>query len=212
VQVARFFKAFLTMEAFTLLVERRPDLRATLLLLAALFAVIAATPGQPGIAAPLNDPAFLAQAAQDRGGPASLGGSPSAQANSKKIAVNVFLLSGQPKNPDEFLESRGSRYTYFNSRRLVTQPRPLAEPKPQYPAGKKAERGGAVLLQLLINERGGIDHVDVVCSAPTFEQSALDSMRGMKFRPARDKHGPVTSYMWVEIAYGRGYPCASVPD
>jgi len=199
------------MKAVTLPVERGPEFRPTLLLFAASFAVIAATLGQLGNAAPLSDPMFLAQAAKDQGGPATPGSS-SAQANSKKIAVNVFLLSGQPKNPDEFLESRGSRYTYFNSRRLVTQARPLAEPKPQYPAGKKAERGGAVLLQLLINERGGLDHVDVVCAAPAFEQSALDSMRGMKFRPARDKHGPVKSYMWVEIAFGRGYPCASVPD
>jgi TonB family protein len=200
------------MKAVTLPVERGPEFRPTILLLVALFAVIAAALCQPGIAAPLDDPAVLAQAAQDRGGPATAGGGSGTQPISKKIAVNVFLLSGQPKNPDEFLESRGSRYTYFNSRRLVTQARPLGEPKPVYPAGKKAERGGAVLLQLLINERGGLDHVDVVCSAPAFEQSALDSMRGMKFRPARDKHGPVKSYMWVEIAYGRGYPCASVPD
>lgn len=197
------------MKAFTLPLEPGTDLRATLLLLAAPFAAIAATLGQPGIAAPLNDPAFLAQA----GGRGATGsGDAGTQPTSKKIAVNVFMLSNQPKNPDEVLESRGSRYTYFNSRRLVTQARPLAEPKPVYPAGKKAEHGGAVLLQLLINERGGLDHVDVVCAAPAFEQSALDSMRGMKFRPARDKHGPAKSYMWVEIAYGRGYPCASVPD
>lgn len=200
------------MKALTLPLERGTGVHATLLLLAALFAVVAATLGQPGIAATLDEPAIVAQAAQGGGRGATGSGDAGAQPISKKIAVNVFMLSNQPKNPDEFLESRGSRYTYFNSKRLVTQARPLAEPKPVYPVGKKAERGGAVLLQLLINERGGLDHVDVVCSAPAFEQSAVDSMRGMKFKPARDKHGPVKSYMWVEIAYGRGYPCASVPD
>ncbi len=122
------------------------------------------------------------------------------------------MLSDQPNNPNEVLESRGSRYTYLRSPQLVSPARTLAEPKPRYPAGKRAERGGAVLLQLLINERGGLDPVDIVCSAPAFEQRALDSMRGMKFAPARGKDGPVKSYMWVELAYARGFPCASVPE
>jgi TonB family protein len=195
-----------------LMVEKGPHLCAMLISLLAQFAVIATMPFQPGIAAPLNNPEILAQAAQGRGGAATGSAGAGAQATSKKIVIKVFLLSGQPKNPDEVLESRGSRYIYFNAPRLITQARPLAEPKPAYPSGKKAERDGAVLLQLLINERGELDYVDVVCSAPAFEQSAVDSMRGMKFRPARDKHGPVKSYMWVEIAYGRGYPCATVPD
>jgi len=131
---------------------------------------------------------------------------------SKKIEINVFTLSEQPKNPDEVLVSRGSRYTYFSSSRLTSATSPLGEPSPRYPEGRKAERGGAVILQLLINERGGLDYVDVLCSAPAFEKSAVDSVRGLKFKPARDKEGPVKSYMWVEFAYGRGFPCASVPD
>lgn len=193
-------------------VGRAAERHAAVHLLAAPLVIIAATQCQPGIAASFEDTAILAQAAPNRGAATAAGRGAEAQATSRKIVINVFMLSDQPKNPDEVLESRGSRYTYFNSRRLVAQARPLAEPNPAYPAGKKAERGGAVLLQLLINERGGLDYIDVVCSAPAFEQSAVDSMRGMKFKPARDKHGPVKSYMWVEIAYGRGYPCASVPD
>lgn len=133
-------------------------------------------------------------------------------APSKEVRVSVFLLSDRKNNSDEMLESRGSRYTYFNSKRLVSPPRPLAQPKPRYPAGKRAERGGAVLLQLLINERGTLDYVDVICAAPAFEKSAVDSMRGMKFVPAQSKNGPTKSYMWVELAYGRGFPCAAVPD
>jgi TonB family protein len=167
--------------------------------------------------APLSDrePPRFVQAApvpNDAGRAPSKSGASAGTAPSKQIRINVFMLSDKPNNPDEVLESRGSRYTYFSSRRLVSPARPLAEPKPRYPGGKRAERGGAVLLQLLINERGGLDHVDVVCSAPAFEQSALDSMRGMKFAPARGKDGPVKSYMWVELAYGRGFPCASVPE
>lgn len=190
-------------------------LRATLVAFTSFLAVILVSLSGPGFAEPLSltRPALLAQAAQiEKTAQPGNAGAVGATATSKKISVSVFMLSDQPKNPDEFLESRGSRYTYFSSRRLVSPARPLAEPKPRYPAGKKAERGGAVLLQLLINERGGLDYVDVVCAAPAFEQSALDSIRGMRFTPAQGKEGPVKSYMWVEFAYGRGFPCASVPD
>jgi TonB family protein len=196
--------------------ERKPDLRVALARLTSFLLIILAPPCQSGIAAPLpfERPALLAQAAgQGEKAPRAGNAGAGAQAvPSKKITVNVFLLSDQPKNPDEVLESRGSRYTYFSSRRLVSPARPLSEPKPRYPEGKPAEKGGAVLLQLLINERGGLDHIDVVCSAPAFERSALDSLRGMKFAPAQGKDGPVKSYMWVEFAYGRGFPCASVPN
>jgi len=196
--------------------ERTPDLRAALAPLAPFIAVIAASLCQPGIAAPLPSerPALLAQVAGQsekplRPGNASAGAQSAA---SKKITVNVFLLSDLPKNTDELLESRGSRYTYFNSPRLVSPARPLSEPSPRYPAGKRSEPGGAVLLQLLINERGGLDSVDVLCAAPAFEQSVRDSVRGIKFVPAQGKDGPVKSYLWVEFAYGRGFPCPSVPD
>ena len=122
------------------------------------------------------------------------------------------MLSDQPKNPNEMLESRGSRYIFFSSPQLASPTRPLAEPQPRHPVGKHAERGSAVLLQLLINERGGLDHIDVPGAAPAFEQSTLDSTRGIKFSSARNKDGPVRSYMRVELAYGRGFPCASVPE
>ena len=183
--------------------------------LAGVVAVSLVFPCAAGLADPYSVPerALLAQAApgKDTLRPGATGDGKEA-ASRKKISINVFLLSDQPNNPDETLVSRGSRYTYFSSRRLTSRARPLAEPKPRYPEGKQAEPGGAVLLQLLINERGGLDYVDVICSAPAFEKSAVDSVRGMKFKPARDKNGPVKSYMWVEIAYGRGYPCAKLPD
>lgn len=194
--------------------RKRPRLRAGRAGFAWLAAVIALAPFQTGRAATLQPehPALPAQVAAQPEKKSPAAGAGEKTAISKEIRINVFMLSDQPKNPDEVLESRGARYTYFSSRRLVSPARPMAEPKPRYPAGKKAERGGAVLLQLLINERGGLDYIDVVCSAPAFEQSAVESLRRMKFRPARDKDGPVKSYMWVEFAYGRGFPCAAVPD
>ena len=160
-------------------------------------------------------PGILAQAASGPGKvkPRIPENSDAKPSDSRKIAINVFLFSDDPDHKsDEILESRGSRYIYFDSPKLRSSVRPLGEPRPVYPDGKKAELGGAVLLQLLINERGGLDHIDVICSAPAFEASAISSVRDMKFTPARDENGPVKSYMWVEFAYGRGFPCASVPE
>jgi hypothetical protein len=77
-------------------------------------------------------------------------------------------------------------------------------------AGAKAQ--AATSRKITVNERGGLDYVDVLCAAPAFEQSVRDSLRGMKFAPAQGKDGPVKSYLWVEFAYGRGFPCPSVPD
>jgi outer membrane biosynthesis protein TonB len=190
-----------------------------------LCAAILALPGGPAVAAPLPgaQPKVVSGHAVFHVAQAAAGareavraptkpGINAGSASSKQVRVNVFMLSDQPNNPDEVLESRGSRYTYFSSRRLVSPARPLAELKPRYPAGKLAEQDGAVLLQLLINERGGLDYVDVLCAAPAFEQSVRDSLRGMKFAPAQGRDGPVKSYMWVEFSYGRGFPCPGVPD
>jgi TonB family protein len=128
------------------------------------------------------------------------------------VGVNVLLLSDIPRNPDEYVEVGGMRYIYFNSPRLSSPARPLGEPKPRYPEGKITQRNGAVILQLLIDERGSMHRADVVCSAPPFEKSALESVKGLKFKPALGKDGPVRSYLLVAFSYGRGFPCANTPD
>jgi TonB family protein len=133
-------------------------------------------------------------------------------AGARTVRVNVLLLSEMPRNPDEYAELNGVRYIYFNSPRLVSPARPLSEPKPRYPKGKLAQQDGAVILQLFVNERGTLDRVEVVCSAPPFEKSALEAVKGIRFVPAQGREGPVKSYLYAEFAYGRGFPCARVPD
>jgi len=183
----------------------------------ALGALLSATAPAPvaGAAQP-EPPLRLAQAApaQRETAPApAKAGAKAGAAQSKKVTVEVFLLSEKlSRNPDEYVEVKGVRYIHFNSPRLAAPARPLAEPKPRYPSGKLAQKDGAVILQLLINEQGTLDQVNQVCAAPGFEKSARDSLRGMKFSPARGKDGPVKSYMLVEFGYGRGFPCARLPD
>lgn len=129
------------------------------------------------------------------------------------VSVQVFMLTENlARNPEEYIEIDGIRYIYFNSPRLAAPARPLSEPKPRYPRGKLGQKDGAVLLQLMISEQGAIERVVVVCSAPMFEKSAVDSMKGIRFKPALGKNGPVKSYLLAELSYGRGFPCAAIRD
>ncbi len=183
-----------------------------------LFALLSGAVLVPVSVAAPSKPEFslhLAQAAADQREKAPQPAKADAKARSapsRQVSVHVFLLSDQPRNPDEYVEVNGVRYIHFNSPRLASPARPLAEPKPRYPGGKLKQRDGAVILQLLINERGALEQATVVCSAPPFEKSALDSVKGLKFKPALGKDGPVKSYMLAEFGYGRGFPCARLPD
>jgi outer membrane biosynthesis protein TonB len=134
-------------------------------------------------------------------------------ARGQEVRVRVLLLSEKLKdNPDEYIEVGGTRYIHFKSPRLKSPARPLGDPKLRYPTGQFEQRSGAVVLQLLINEHGWVAQADVVCAAPPFEKSALESVEGLRFQPAVAKEGPVKSYMLVEFGYGKGYPCGRIPD
>jgi hypothetical protein len=139
---------------------------------------------------------------------------PSRQARPQEVRVRVLLLSDKltQDNPEEYVEVEGVRYVHFKSPQLKSPARPLEEPRLRYPTGVLAQKNGAVVLQLLIDEQGGLARTDVVCAAPPFMKSALESVQGLKFQPALAREGPVKSYMLVEFGYGRGYPCGRIPD
>jgi len=138
---------------------------------------------------------------------------PSRPARPQEVRVRVLLLSEKLKNnPEEYIEVEGLRYVHFKSPRLKSPARPLGDPRLRYPTGEFEQKNGAVVLQLLINEHGWLERSDVVCAAPPFMKSALESVQGLKFQPAVAREGPVKSYMLVEFGYGKGYPCGRIPD
>ena len=139
---------------------------------------------------------------------------PSRTARPQEVRVRVLLLSDKltQDNPEEYVEADGVRYVHFKSPNLKSPARPLGEPQLRYPTGQFEQKHGAVVLQLLINEQGGLVRSDVVCAAPPFMKSALESVQGLKFQPAVAREGPVKSYMLVEFGYGKGYPCSRIPD
>lgn len=130
-----------------------------------------------------------------------------------EVSVLVQLLSFEGgQKPKDTLQIENRTYTYFKSPGLRRAAQPLEDIKPHYPAQKPAYLHGAVVLQLLIDEEGRVERANVMCSNPDFETSALASVEHLRFAPALAVIGPVKSYMVVEFGYGRGYPCAPVPD
>ena len=139
---------------------------------------------------------------------------PTRAARPREVRVRVLLLTNSKpvKNEEEYIEVGGVRYIHFSSPRLKARGRPLAEPNLRYPTGELPQKDGAVMLQLLIDEKGALERTDVVCAAPPFERSALESVAGLKFQPALAKEGPVKSYMLVEFGYGKGLPCGRISN
>lgn len=129
-----------------------------------------------------------------------------------EVRVRVLLLPENVKNnPDEYVTVDGVRYIHFHSPRLASPAKPLADPQLRYPLGELERKDGAVILQLLIDEKGNLTRSDVVCAARGFARSASESVRGLKFKPAMAREGPVKSFMHVEFGYGRGFPCIPAP-
>jgi outer membrane biosynthesis protein TonB len=129
-----------------------------------------------------------------------------------EVRVRVLLLPEFVKNnPDEYVTVDGVRYIHFRSSRLASPARPLTDPQLRYPLGELERKDGAVIVQLLIDEKGNLARSDVVCAARGFSRSATESVKDLKFQPAMAKDGPVKSYMHVEFGYGRGFPCIPAP-
>lgn len=200
--------------ALTVTIDRGPEQSA--MLGARVPPGAAAVPAQGGT--PPLSPEHLAQAAARaaRGktrNPMHEPKDPTRPALPDELTVNVLLLEGGgPDKPQDYVEAGGQRYAYFNSPGLKEHVRPLVALRPRYPAMTPEDPDGAVVLQLLISEHGALEQVSVVCAAAAFENSARASIAGMRFSPARGQQGPVKSYMLVEFAYGRGFPCARLPD
>jgi len=160
-----------------------------------------------GIGEP-RQPLRLAQAAN------SSNEAPSRPASAREVQVRVFVPSGKvhTDDPAAYVEVDGERYVHFRSRQLKSPARPLGDPSLRYPTGILTQRNGAVVVQLLIDEHGELVRSDIVCAAPAFERSALESVQGLRFQPAVAREGPVKSYMLVEFSYGKGYPCGRIPN
>ncbi len=127
-----------------------------------------------------------------------------------KVYVRRYDAKAE-ENPNEVIDVGATKYFYFNAPQLRQTAHPLADASPHYPTKKLDYPHGAVVLLLFIDEQGNLEKTLVECANPAFEESAVMSIRNMRFAAARDAHGPVKSYMKVEFRYGLGSPCAQPP-
>lgn len=129
-----------------------------------------------------------------------------------EVKVRVIkYASGADDNPNEVMETDAGKYVYFNAPRLKQSTYPIADTRPHYPLAKLEYPHGAVTLLLQIDENGALEKTSVMCANPAFRDSAIASIKDMRFGPAVDATGPVKSYMIVEFAYGVGAPCGPLP-
>ncbi len=101
-------------------------------------------------------------------------------------------------------DSRPDRH-YFRSHELYLTPSPRSPIAPPYPAEAKNQKGRVVLL-LLINADGELDHVSIVESSPVgvFDNSAVAAFKSAKFSPGIRDNQAVPSQQTIEIIYSPG--------
>ena len=82
-------------------------------------------------------------------------------------------------------------------------PRPVSAPDPEYSeAARKAKLDGTAVLAVAINEKGGVDDVEVVRHLePSLDQKAIDAIKQWEFAPATKDGKPVAVQINVDVTF-----------
>jgi protein TonB len=81
----------------------------------------------------------------------------------------------------------------------------LANPKPPYPAlSRRLAEQGRVVLRVHVTPGGTVDGVEVRTSSghPRLDDSALETVKGWKFVPAKQGAQPIAAWVLVPISFG----------
>ena len=115
-------------------------------------------------------------------------------------AVPQLLLRPE-RQPEPVLASTSAGSTYLSTG-LDPPPRPLTEIEPTLPEAA-GSRGGSVVLRLFINERGGVDKVEVLSATPPglFDTSAIEASLRVRFSPGYFSGIAVKSQVTYEMTY-----------
>ena len=120
----------------------------------------------------------------------------------KRFEPSVSSMSAVPNSGFDLPYTPDS---YFGSREVEVRAEPLNDVTLVYPQFAYQQRiRGKVILRLLINERGGLDHVSVLGSEPSgmmFEEAALTATRTLQFSPAKKNGRNVKSRKDIEVAF-----------
>lgn len=84
----------------------------------------------------------------------------------------------------------------------IKEPKKIADVKPIYPEEARAARmQGIVILEILINEQGGVGDARVLRSIPMLDQPALDAVKQWRFTPTLLNGVPVSVLMTVTVNF-----------
>lgn len=85
----------------------------------------------------------------------------------------------------------------------VSAPVPIYKPEPSYtPAARAAKLQGTAVLWTIIGADGAVKNVTVTKSLdPGLDQSAVDTVKSWKFRPAMKSDQPVACKVMVEVSF-----------
>jgi len=99
--------------------------------------------------------------------------------------------------------------TYYKRSQLDAGPHIVTKIEPAYPAGVPPT-GGKARIRLFINERGAVDRVAVVESAPVarFGEAAAEAFKTARFAPGKRAGGVVKSQILIEVEF---HPLGSSP-
>jgi TonB family protein len=101
-------------------------------------------------------------------------------------------LSGQPGDP---------------APANITAPVKIVDVPPLYPTGAMtAKREGRVILEAMIDINGSVVDVNVLRSAPEFDEAAANAVAQWKYRPAMRNGVPIPTIMSVVVTFAIGMP------
>ena len=84
----------------------------------------------------------------------------------------------------------------------VREPRRIAGAPPEYPAiARNARVQGTVILEAVINERGGIERVRVLRSVPLLDAAAITAVENWRYTPTLLNGVPVSVLMTITINF-----------
>jgi TonB family protein len=109
----------------------------------------------------------------------------------------AFFAYGQASTPDAAASPRRVKIAEAVASALLIQKAPI-----QYPdAARKAAIQGTVVLNVVINEVGGVKEVTVSSGDSTLAQAALDSVKQWKYKPYAIEGSPVEVDTQVSINF-----------
>lgn len=140
--------------------------------------------------------------------PVSLSGPPSLDVPAGVGAVdfgaigNSLVTGVPPVAPPPLPDPPPPPTKIYRAGQGVREPRRIAGGAPEYPViARNARVQGTVVLEAIINERGGIERIRVVKSEPLLDGAAIAAVRGWRYTPTLLNGVPVSVMMTITINF-----------